>query len=398
MAQDADREHYIPLRLTDLLDLACAELEEPEQARLRAFARLLAAIFHFEYHRSLEALKEAYAPFDPDEDVRLLTPWTAAERTRRLAELFTRFDELMTRANFTRLTQDKLEAAFASVSAWGIPMHVDFSQFERLEVYARGDAVGQRVRKSWRTRWKEQVLEVPLLQRVVIIVKLNPTKEVQALGIDTERVFLKIFKDIPKADLEMLLPGARVRFNNVDRGKIGFPLLTGAGMTGWNILKATALGGLAGGPGALLWGAAAGTLGYGWRSYYSYNFRKNLYSLQLTKSLYYQNLDNNAGVLFRLIDAAEEQECREALLGYFFLWRAAGPDGCTSAQLDERVEQFLAARAGVNVDFEIDDALAKLIRHGLVEARPDGRLTALPIDAALARLDHTWDNYFQFNK
>jgi len=52
--------------------------------------------------------------------------------------------------------------------------------------------------------------------------------------------------------------------------------------------------------------------GYGYKSYHSHTVKKTRYSLQLTKSLYFQTLDSNAGVLFRLLDEAEEQECREA--------------------------------------------------------------------------------------
>src|SRR5262245_51227759 len=147
MAQFADREHFIPIRLSDLLDLLCKEpLGDAERGQLRSLSRLLTAIFHFEYHQSLETLKEAYAPFDPDQDIKALAPWSDEERARRLDELFKNFDELMTRANFTRLTREKLEEAFSAVSAWGIPMEVDFNQFERLEVYSRGDTASQRVR------------------------------------------------------------------------------------------------------------------------------------------------------------------------------------------------------------------------------------------------------------
>ena len=64
--------------------------------------------------------------------------------------------------------------------------------------------------------------------------------------------------------------------------------------------------------------------GYGYKQYAGYQITKQTYSKMLTESLYYQNLDNNAGVFHRLLDAAEEQECREAVLAYFFLWRFAG--------------------------------------------------------------------------
>lgn len=404
MAEFTDREHYIPIRLPDLLDLLCREqLADDDRGKLRSFSCLLAAIFHFEFHHSLDELKNAYAPFDPDNDVRPLTPWTADERQHKLNQLYQQFDALLERANYVRLTREKLEAAFEAVSAWGINMEVDFTQFDRLELYYRGDTVGQRIRKNWRTRWKEQVLDVDIYQRIVMIVKLRATPHTNKLGLNTDAVFIKIFKDIPKADLEMLLPGAKLRFSRVDRGKIGLPVFIGSALLAWQALKATILAALGfaavatAGSQALLWGMTVGALGYGYRSYSSYNNTKNIYSLNLTRSLYYQNLDNNAGVLFRIIDSAEEQECREALLGYFFLWREPKADGWTAGELDDHVEAFLQQKAKVRVDFEIEDALAKLLRHGLVDATSAGRYRALPISDALAKLDHTWDNYFQFN-
>ena len=117
---------------------------------------------------------------------------------------------------------------------------------------------------------------------------------------------------------------------------------------------------------------------------------RQTYTLQLTQSLYYQNLDNNGGVMFRLLDEAEEQETREMLLAYFYLWRYAGDRGWTAEELDDYIELDLEKRMGMKVDFEIDDAMNKLIRAGLV-TEAEGRFRALPMDAAQTRLDSLWD-------
>ena len=45
------------------------------------------------------------------------------------------------------------------------------------------------------------------------------------------------------------------------------------------------------------------------------------------------------------------------------------------------------------LDFEIDDALDKLLTLGLVESRGEF-LHAVALDAAVARLDRRWDDYF----
>src|SRR5262249_26843546 len=160
------------------------------------------------------------------------------------------------------------------------------------------------------------------------------------------------------------------------------------------------------------------TCGYGMRSFYGYLQTKQKYQLNLTESLYYLNLDNNAGVMSRLLDEAEEQENREAILAYYFLWRKLDvrgstadelgwknrtqqntfpAGGFTAEELDERIEQFLSKCLGRPIDFEVDDALAKLIRMNLVREVSPGRYAALSLAEALETLDRAWDNYFPYN-
>src|SRR5713226_8860343 len=86
MAEYKDREHFIPLRKSDLIDLLCADAELPPDQRepFRQFCLLVSATYHFEYHRRLEELKDAYAPFDPDADTRPQRSLPAEERQQRL--------------------------------------------------------------------------------------------------------------------------------------------------------------------------------------------------------------------------------------------------------------------------------------------------------------------------
>ena len=101
-------------------------------------------------------------------------------------------------------------------------------------------------------------------------------------------------------------------------------------------------------------------------------------------------------MLTRLFDEAEEQECRETYLAYFCLWQFAPPEGWTPPQLDDYVEMYLEGAAGLKVDFEIGDALAKLERMRIVHKNGD-HYRAVPLDKALEMLDWTWDNYFKYN-
>src|ERR1700677_1467605 len=118
MAEYKDREHYIPLRKSDLVDLLCREHgTTPEDADLfRQFDRLISAVFHFEYHQKLDELKDAYASFDPDSTTRPLKEPTPAERAGQLEKLSERFTWLMERANFTHLGRGAIEEALESFS------------------------------------------------------------------------------------------------------------------------------------------------------------------------------------------------------------------------------------------------------------------------------------------
>ena len=52
------------------------------------------------------------------------------------------------------------------------------------------------------------------------------------------------------------------------------------------------------------------------------------------------------------------------------------------AALDARIEEWLKRTFGFDVDFEVDDALAKLERLGLLK-RDEQMLSVLPLDEAL---------------
>jgi len=390
-------EHFIPLRRSDLMELLCRSPNLTTEAitGFRRFCRLLEASFHYQYNQRLDELKHAYSPFDPDSDARDLIKLSSEEKQDRLNELFSDFAWLLERANFKHLNCHELEQSLRESSAWGIHMDVDFSVFERIAVFVRGDMLQKRTQRPWRKLFRTQQMLVPVYQRLVLILKMRPHHRLDDL-VSTDCVYLKVFKDIPKLDVKMLLPSARVRLTKLDRSKIGLPLLSGLAMAAWNILKDIgetfekiflSTGTMT----AALWTLALGGIGYGYRSYYGYQQTKQRYRLTLTQSLYFQNLDNNAGVLYRLFDEAEEQECREAFLAYYFLWRN-GERGMTGRELEQAVEQYLREVAGIEVDFKLTDALARLEKVHVVE-RVNDHFLAAPLPRALEQLERCWGDY-----
>jgi hypothetical protein len=381
------REAFIPLRQRDLGETLARTtgLSSEDGAKFQRFCRLVRALVHGHLENTLEELKEAYAPFDPDADTRAGAAISDEERSLRREVLFEEFGRLLARANFCRLAEAQINAALEDRSHWGLHLTVDFTLFDRLELYYRGDRLGTRYRRAWRNRFRTEAIEVPIYQRLVLIFHLKPGQKYSKV-LDTDDVYLKLFKDIPKLDLDMLLPGSQVKMSLFDRARVALPTLSGIGIVLYKLIWATAM---AFGSTLAFLGLVGGTVGYGVRSLYGYLNTRQKYQLNLTQSLYYQNIDNNAGVIHRLLDEAAEQENREVMLAYFFLWRNAPAEGLTAEALDARIENWLQSEAEQAVNFEIADALGKLMQFRLAEQ--SGQLwRALPVDDAILKLEEHW--------
>lgn len=375
-----DREQFIPLRKRELVErlLSADNVPTAEAEAFREFCRALAARIHHDFYGVLDELKEAYAPFDPDSDTPPRDLPNAAVLEQRRGQVFDRFRWLLERGNFKRLAEDEINAALDERSHWGLNLKVDFEVFERLEVFCRGDTRVQRFRRSARGGFRKQSIDVPVFQRLVLIFRFRKGRPFSKY-LDTDDVYIKLFKEIPKADLDMLLPGTKVQMSLTDRAKIILPTFSGL-----SIAAAKAF--FAFGPAVGMWGLVGGTLGYGVRSVYGYMNTRQKYQLNLTQSLYFQNIDNNAGVIHRVVDEAEEQDAREALLAYYFLLRHAPAAGWSVAELDTAIEAFLAAQSVAAIDFEVADALDKLSRWELARRVDGDRWQAVPIGSATEKL------------
>jgi hypothetical protein len=113
--------------------------------------------------------------------------------------------------------------------------------------------------------------------------------------------------------------------------------------------------------------------------------------MELTDNIYYRNINNNAGIFDYVIGAAEEQQVKEAFLAYHFLHEAASPP--IAAELDRRIEDWLRATFGIDIDFDVGDALDKLEQLGLL-TRDGERLIVAPFDDAFSTLRGVWGSLF----
>ena len=417
MADKQDRERFIPFRKADIVDMCVedSELADEEKKEFREFTQVLAALFHFEFHQRLENLKNCYAPFNPDADTRPIADATDEEKARSQKKLVAEMTAVLEAANYERITAENLEQAFSEESLFKIRLEVDFDDFEDVIFFRRGKSIQQEtLRLFYGLRKKD--LTFTNYDRVAVYLKFKDrayfdARERKNLPFVPGSTIIKLFQNVPKADLEMLFPNSRVRMKTIDKVVIGVP----AAVSGI-IVVATKLGAslILVGSVIAFWlgfgseevqvnqkhlialGAGLGTLGgFLFRQIGKFKNRKIKFMKALAENLYFKNLDNNLGVFYHLIDAAEDEEVKEATLAYYFLLTAER--ALTKSELDDRIEKWFAQRWNCDLDFEIEDAMHKLQRLELVVRNGD-LLEARPLPEAKKQLDYIWDNYFQFNR
>ncbi len=164
-------------------------------------------------------------------------------------------------------------------------------------------------------------------------------------------MLIKYFRNIAGIDLNALFPDVRVVLSLADKLLLSGPALVGgvpvllklvSSLTvlflviGFYFgLSASAAEDETAGALAALSGLAA-LGGFIMRQWLRYQRQSLKYQKELTENVYFRNVNNNAGIFDAMIGTAEDQECKEAFLAYYFLATAAGPPG--QAGLEAAVE------------------------------------------------------------
>lgn len=421
MRQHIYKDRFIPLRKADLIDLCLQESawHETNEAPLvaddkKAFltlCELVIATLHFEYHQTLEVLKDSYAPFDPNADTLMLGDVSESALDNKQKRFSQVFAEVLNAANFEKVTEQDLQDALQEESLFKVRLAVEFEDFAQVVFYRRGEHQRtETLSKFWGL--KKQSIVFTNYDKVAVYIKFKDAayfkhKNRNTAHFEPGATIIKLFQNVPKADLEMLFPNSEVRMRTLDKAIIG-----GSAVVGGTIVLVTKLGasllllgglfsywlGLSdkevtiGSQELLALGIGASVLGgFIFKEWSKFKNRKLKFMKALADNLYFKNLDNNAGVFHHLIDAAEEEECKEVILAYYFL--LASRDGLSKEQLDSTIENWFVQKFGFDIDFEIEDALNKLIRFGMVE-QTNNIFKANSIAKAQTALDTKWDDLF----
>ena len=284
--------------------------------------------------------------------------------------------------------------------------------FEQIVIYYRGASNQKYERRSIRKFLRKEEFDVPIFQRLFLMFKLKPfearveeamrekklsrdaaekwvTKRCQHLppSINERNIYLKLFKNIPRTDVEMVFPNTEVRFRPLDKLRLGVTAGGGLGMGAVGAAGKIAL--LTTNPIAAV-GALAGLGGIVARQAMGFFNQKQRYMIVMAQNLYFHTMADNRGVILKIAARGAEEDVKEEMLLYSVLAK----EKATRADLpsiDLAIESYLLRTFGVKVDFEIDDALDRLIRDGIVIEKPDGTLETLAPLQAAKHIDAKWD-------
>lgn len=386
------REKFLPVELDELSSNLAANFENKEALHFQSFCKLFTALHRAKVADDLADLKRCYREFDPDRHTVTAKQCSAAERAVLRERLRPQLLELLRQSNYEEIGPEELQAALNKTSPRGLEVAVDLNEFHELGLHYRGMETRVDEVRDWRKLYLyKRQFETPVYKRLFLFFQFRERDDGNGNNTEHHRsdyLFLKSFRDVPQSDLEMLLPNTKVRMRILDKIKIG---VTGGGGTVGGVMATITKIGAAANP--FTWAIAiAGLAGIIWRQISKVFVQRTRYMADLAQQLYFCNLDNNFGALVHLSDLAHDEEAKEALLAYAYL--AKSENGLTQQQLDQQVEKHLADTYQVDVDYEVEDGVGKLLRAGLVQQiAPDRYGVTAPVDA-IAQLDIEWDNMF----
>ena len=411
-----ERDQFIPIRKSDVIAALTKSgllLGAEQHEKFRQLCRLFGAIFHYEYFERLERLRDDYYYFNPE--IPLDPKRDPQEMEQARMELLETLEKVLKGANYVEIPLADIEQAHEE-HVLKVKVATTMEHYHEVRFFRRGH---HRERVDVR-KWfglRQNLTDAWVFDNVVLMVTIKlPTeikskrrlKELQKSQLRPGSILIKYFRNIAATDLHMLFPRVRVVMSFYDKLTIAVPALAGGIPLLANLLPTLTVLFLVAGfylgltrPveheqvirafAALSGLAALGALIM--RQRLKYERLSLKYQKQISDHVYYRNISNNTGIFDYIVGAAEEQECKEAFLAYYFLMVASSPPN--QETLDTRIEEWLATTFGVDIDFEVDDALAKLERLGLLKREGEG-LSVPPLDDALVVLDRIWDQFFLY--
>ncbi len=426
--------HYIPCSRHVLINKCCnhSGLSDEQKRQFRSFAEILNAYVHFVSQKKLEQMKQAYAYLNPNQDTPIFPKLTEEELKLQSNILAETFSSTLIDANFEELSQTDIEKAFTTFSLVPVNTDVNLNDYQRIKLFYRGSSAKEVTIKRF---FRSKIITFENYDRVAVLLHIKDKKYFDAkdsknddLNYIPGKVYLYLYKNIPHYDLELLFPNVKISMNLKDKLLLGVPALGAAIPMAIKVLPSIAL--LVGAVALALFGWKLGgkfdvdisnadaiypllvaTLstslalgGFAVRQYVKYKSKRLEFLKNVTDVLFFKSLDVCQGTLNAIIDSAEEEQAKEAILIYCLMLVVNQP--CKQEEIQHSINAWIEDEFQVSVELNIQRALQQLqdlqapLMNGenkaLIEKLPDGRFQACEIYTAKYILDYIWDHAFQY--
>ena len=123
------------------------------------------------------------------------------------------------------LTEQDLQDALTEESLFKVRLEVEFDDFAQVVFYRRGESqLTETITSLFGLR--KQTINFTHYDRVAVFITFKDKahfegKNKSLIGFEPGSTIVKLFQNVPKADLEMLFPNSEVRMRPIDKVVIG---------------------------------------------------------------------------------------------------------------------------------------------------------------------------------
>ncbi|XP_004306323.1 PREDICTED: uncharacterized protein LOC101311896 [Fragaria vesca subsp. vesca] len=219
------------------------------------------------------------------------------------------------------------------------------------------------------TLLRMNTIQEPTFDRIIVVYRQATTVEDRP-----ERgIHIKHFKSIPMADLEIVLP---------EKKNPGLKPMD------WLSFIASAVVGLVAVVTSIetskvdLWvifAIISTVIGYCAKTYFSFQQNLAQYQNLITQSMYEKQLDSGRGTLLHLCDDVIQREVKEVIVCFYMLMEQGK---ATLTDLDRWCEDLIKEQFNDDINFDVDDAVKKLEKLGIVTRDALGRYSIVGLKRA----------------
>ncbi|XP_062188908.1 uncharacterized protein LOC133892223 [Phragmites australis] len=195
-------------------------------------------------------------------------------------------------------------------------------------------------------------IQEPTFEEVIVLYRRKSPK-----GQNDRAIHVKHFKNIPMADMELVLPEKK-NPSLTPMDWVQFIVSVVIGLV--TLISSLEI------PKADFWVVIAilsALAGYCAKIYFSFQQNMATYQNLITQSMYDKQLDSGKGTLLHLCDDVIQQEVKEVIIAYYILMENGK---ATNDDLDLQCEELIQEEFGLQCNFEVMDDVRKLERLGII--------------------------------